>query len=311
MPVIRSAAARSGRLLRRGGGRAALLLLAVPSPARAHDGGSLHAEHLALLPLALLLGGYVWAARRLRGAPTELPGWRIGAFLAGAAAVATALLPPLDVLASRYLSAHMGQHLLLTLVAAPLLVLGAPLLPLLRALPARVRRAAARLGGRALGAAGGWGSGRWLVAATAASVLTLWTWHLPALYQAALRSPALHALQHTLFLVTALAFWWSVAGAARRGAHGAGIAAVFLSGLIGGTLAALVTFSPRLWYPLYTAGAWRMSPLEDQHVAGAMMWVSGGVVHGVAAAVLFVGWLAMSERRALAMEPARAAIREG
>jgi putative membrane protein len=313
--IRRPVRARPSRLPRRGGGWAALLVVGAPSPASAHHpgGGGLHPEHLALLPLALIAGAYLWAARRVRGSPTALPGWRIGAFLAGAAALAVALLPPLDGMAARLLSGHMGQHLLLSLVAAPLLVLGAPLTPLVRALPIGPRRATARVAGRALSAGGGWGSARWLVGATTAYVMVLWAWHVPAFYQAALRSTAVHALQHVLLFGTAVLFWWSVAGAARRGAHGAGIMAVFLSGLVTGGLAAILTFSERVWYPWYTAGAGGLSPLEDQQVAGALMWVPGGVVHGAVSVALFVGWLALAERRAAAIPvPVRpTALQEG
>lgn len=291
---------RGVRGLWRGGGWTAVAVLTTASPAAAHHPGGGHVEPFAIVPMALVAGGYLWAVLRLRGGAPALPPWRIGAFLLGIAALAAALLPPLEDLAWRFLSAHMAQHFLLTLIAAPLLVLGAPFAPLVRALPMRARRGGARLAGRLLGLGGGWGSGRWLVVATGAYVVVLGAWHVPALYQAALGSSAVHALEHALFLGAALFFWWSVAGAARRGAHGVGILAVFLSGLATGALAALITFSPRLWYPVYTAGGWGLSPLEDQHVAGALMWVPGGVIHGVAAVLLFLGWLSHSERRVIA-----------
>lgn len=223
------------------------------------------------------------------------------AFGAGLLTLVVALVSPLDALADVLFSAHMVQHLLLILVAAPLLILGAPTLPALWALPLRWRR---RLGR-------GWHDAPWLRRAWQGLTrpLTVWwlhtlavlLWHLPALYQAALANATIHALEHACFLGTALLFWWLLLDphGRRRLGRGADVLYVFTMSLPTGLLGALFTFASAPWYPAYAGGAaaWGLSPLDDQQLAGLIMWIPAGVVYLVAAGALFVAWLQAEERR--------------
>jgi putative membrane protein len=130
-------------------------------------------------------------------------------------------------------------------------------------------------------------------------------WHLPGLYQRAAESELLHAVQHTSFIVTALLFWYSVLpGAALRNRHGAAILSLFATMVYTGGLGALLTLARDLWYPGYGGAAplWGLTPLEDQQLAGLIMWVPGGISYVLATAWLVVDWLRVSELRAVRLE---------
>jgi putative membrane protein len=234
--------------------------------------------------------------------------WQAAAYACGLAALVLALVSPLDALAEALFAAHMVQHLVLLLVAAPLLVLGAPLVPALWALRRARRLALGRWwrGARSVRAAWRALSQPGLVWALYAA--TLWLWHLPALYQAALASAPTHALEHATLLGSALLFWWTALHAGRPGRLGRGLDVlyVFTAGLQSGLLGILLTFARTPWYPAYAPGeaAWGLTPLEDQQLAGLLMWVPGGVVHLLAALALFVGWLDAAEREAQRRERA-------
>jgi putative membrane protein len=210
------------------------------------------------------------------------------AFATGLVVVLVALVSPLDALSNVLFSAHMTQHLLLTVVAAPLLVLGSPAMVLPRALADRGRRRIARWQGRVRR----WGAWRGLpVAGLVVYMLTWAAWHVPALYNAALRSAAVHAVEHTMMLATAFAFWSPVLRP-RRTPVWAGPLLLAGAAIQGGILAALLVFSPRVFYAHGAATTvWGLDPLSDQALAGVIMWVPGGIVYLVAAAALFVRWL--------------------
>ena len=280
--------------------RLAPLLWLTAAPAAAHLPGAetagrsalaWSAEPLILVPLLLLALGYACGILRLwrrAGVGHGVPGWRVAACALGAAALLAALLSPLDGAAERSFAAHMGQHMLLVIVAAPLLAQGQVGVALLTALPGAWRRPAAGL--RRLR--------RHLAtvpAATAAHGATIWLWHAPRLYDAALASPAVHYLEHLTMLGTGMLFWWSVADARRRPplGRGAGIAALFVTMLHTGLLGILITLAP---LPLYASYATQpslgaLSPLEDQQVAGIVM-LAGGFVYLMAALLLLASWLA-------------------
>jgi cytochrome c oxidase assembly factor CtaG len=223
----------------------------------------------ALVTGALYVRGWVRASRQM---PGRFDGRRLGAFLAGLGAVAIAVVSPLDALAGRLLQAHMVQHLLLMLVAPPLLWLGAPVAPLLLGLPRPLRRAVARgLAAtpiRRLGAALGHPGVAW-----GAFALVFWVWHLPALYGLALRSDVWHHVEHACFFSAALLFWrpvilaWPTRAVWPRWAM---IPYLVLAEVQNTALAAILTFTDRVIYPAY-------SSLEDQALAGVIMWVPGSV----------------------------------
>jgi cytochrome c oxidase assembly factor CtaG len=129
----------------------------------------------------------------------------------------------------------------------------------------------------------------------------LWIWHMPPLYEAALHNQGIHALQHLSFVVTAALFWWSmVHGRYGRAGYGVAVLYVFLTAVHSSVLGALMTVAPAVWYPAYeTAGShWTVDVLEDQQLAGLLMWVPSGVVFIVFGLGLFAAWLGESDRRA-------------
>jgi len=183
-------------------------------------------------------------------------------------------------------------------VAAPLLVLGRPLVPFVWALSPAARRTVGRWTG-APAVRGTWAALTHPLAAWALHAVAIWIWHLPSLYAASVRSDMVHALQHASFLGTALLFWWSVLGTSRRGRPVApwAVLSLFGTALHTSILGALLTFSTRVWYPVYgaTTAVWGLTPLEDQQLAGLIMWVPAGLVYLAAALALLAGWLAEPE----------------
>jgi cytochrome c oxidase assembly factor CtaG len=243
----------------------------------------------------------LWA----RGMGRGVSPWRAAAFAGGLVALAVALLSPLDALDGELFTIHMAQHMLLILVAAPLLVLGAPGLAVLAGLPRGARRGLTRRRRSLAGAAIGWALDQPLLVLLA-HVGVLWTWHLPVPYQAALASPPLHAMEHITFLGTAMLLWRVVLGPDPRHRLGRGLAilSVFVTALQAGALGALLTFAPQPLYPRQALGsaAWGVTPLADQQLAGIVMWVPGGVVYLATAAALLLVWLAEMEAEARAGE---------
>jgi cytochrome c oxidase assembly factor CtaG len=126
-------------------------------------------------------------------------------------------------------------------------------------------------------------------------VTALYLWHLPVLYQAALGDDLVHALEHASFFGTAWLFWWLILDekGRRKLGDGAAVLFVFLAGVASGALGALLTFAPRALYPLQAlgAGAWGLTPVTDQQLAGLIMWVPAGVVYLLTAAALFLRWM--------------------
>ena len=272
------------------------------------------------LGLAAVIYARGWLSLHRR-APHRFGIGRFAAFLAGLAALAVALASPLHALGAVLLQAHMAQHLLLMMVAPPLLLLGAPLLPLLRGLPRSIVRAwlvpllmwppLERLG-------------RAIVYPAVAWVLfvgSTWAWHMPPVYERALASDGWHYAQHVCFLGTGLAFWWPVVQPwpSRRVWPGwTLIPYLVLADLQNTVLSAWLAFSDRVFYPAYEAvpRLWGISALADQAAAGAIMWVPGSLVFLVPTAWIAVQLLSASTRnyrhvftRADPVENARSALR--
>jgi putative membrane protein len=259
---------------------------------------------LILAASASLYAAGAWCLRRQSGG-RGLRAWQPLAFLAGWTVLVLALLSPIAVLSESLLSVHMTQHELLMVVAAPLLVLARPLGVFVWALPFRARLAVGRWATRPAVALG------WRILTGAATVwvlhgAALWIWHAPALYQAAVRDDRVHALMHVCFLFTATLFWWAlIHGRYGRLGYGIGVLYVFLTGLHATALGALMTVAPRPWYALYRARgpAAGVDPLEDQQLAGLLMWVPFGIVFLVVGLALFAAWLGEAERRTALRTP--------
>lgn len=283
----------------------------------AHEIGATWWQHwtfepvtVALLLLSTLL--YVAGVRnawRQAGTGAGLRWWQVNAFAAGAFAIAVAQISPLAWLSDVLFSAHMTQHEILMLVAAPLLVLGQPLLAFVWAVPAEHRaRVAAAFRGRIFGRV--WHGMTGPAAVFLLHAVALWIWHVPVLFEAALASEAVHFVQHMCFLGTAALFWWGmVYGRYGRLGYGVAILYVFLTALHNTVLGALLTIAPAVWYSSYesTAARWQIDALADQQLAGLIMWVPSGVAFLVIGLALAAAWLGESERRvALGSTAARA-----
>jgi putative membrane protein len=175
-------------------------------------------------------------------------------FSIGWLVVAIALLSPLHHLAERLLSAHMVQHELLMVVAAPLLVLGRPIEAFSWVLPLRIPKILSDP-----------------LFAWALHAVAVWIWHVPALFETALENEWVHLAQHSSFFLSAAVFWWSVFSSRNLGS----VFSLFTTMLYTGALGALMTLSRASWYPGYA--------LEDQQLAGLVMWIPAGTVYPIAA----------------------------
>jgi cytochrome c oxidase assembly factor CtaG len=127
----------------------------------------------------------------------------------------------------------------------------------------------------------------------------MWVWHAPILFDRALASFGWHIAQHACFFVSSLLFWWAMLHPRGRGSgYGVSAACLFATSLIGGALGALMSFSSSPWYADYAAMGMTgvgLDPVDDQRLAGLIMWIPGGAFHGIAALVLCYKWLKSSE----------------
>jgi putative membrane protein len=274
-------------------------ILAHPGqPPAPHDLWSTWNLHPVLLGGLLLVA---WAYRRgqTSGPRRPIDTWRTRCFTAALVALGVALLSPLDALSSALASAHMVQHLLLLLVAAPLLALSAPSSAILRGSPLALRRASGRWRRRLRLTHGNLGVLRHPAAVWLLSVGVVWFWHAAAPYDAALDSEPLHILEHASFLVTAVLFWQVVVGVrgAARASGGLGVLLVFAMAMQSVFLSVLLTFARTPWYSSYatTTAPWGLDPLADQQLAGVIMWIPAGGIYLAVALALLVSWIRATE----------------
>ena len=220
--------------------------------------------------------------------------WQAAAFACSLLVTAVALVSPLDALSGALFSAHMAQHMLLIEVVAPLLALSALPVVLLWALPRAWAHAIGHWWGQSRVVHPIWRGLSRPLPAWIISTVVLWIWHLPLLYQAALANETIHAFEHLMFVITAVLFWQVIVRpSGSRNQYGLGVLFLFTATLAGSVLGALLTFANYPWYAAYalTAPQWGMTALEDQQVAGLIMWLPGGALYSVIACVLFVVWL--------------------
>lgn len=277
------------------------------TPAVAHAGQPTAPHDLwtAWNPDPLLVAGFflaVWVYRRGRtGGRRPADAWRARCFTAALVALAVALLSPLDALSGALASAHMVQHLLLVVVAAPLLALSAPSSTLLRGSPLVVRRTTGRWGRRLRRHTDVLQVVRHPATAWLLHVATLWFWHAAVPYGAALDHEPVHVAEHATFLLTGVLFWHAVIGTrgAARVSKGLGVLLIFAMALQGVFLSALLTFARTPWYAGYeaTAPLWGLAPLADQQLAGVLMWIPAGLVYLAAALSILARWLQDTERQ--------------
>ncbi len=250
-----------------------------------------------ILGTAAYLGGTIGCWRHA-GYGRSIRFWHVAAFLSGALVLVVALISPLDALSEELFSAHMVQHLLLLLIAPLLFVLARPLLAFLWLLPRDSRRVLARLWRHTRWARTGW---RWLTLAPIVWLLhaaSLWIWHAPQLYEAAIRNETVHVVEHLCFFVSAWLLWYTAlmpTGGRRR--YGTSVLIIIMTAIQGGVLGALLTFSPTLLYPIYSTSTipWGLTPMDDQHLAGVIMWIPSGLFYFGSAVGLFMIFLTAVE----------------
>ncbi len=264
-------------------------------PAFTWWGGEVHTEVVVgvLLLAALYARAILTSGRRV---PVRQP----LAFFGGCAALLVALNGPLHDLSDYYLlAAHMVQHLLLTLVVAPLWLAGTPGELLDRLLEPVLRRnvtaAIARTATRPLAALG-------------AYAVALVGWHLPGPFNAALEGHGWHVLEHLTLLASALLAWWPIASASRRLPalpYAAQLLYLFVFGMPMTVVAAFVTGADRPLYPWYAVAPrlFGLTPLGDQQLGGIIMWVPAGIVPLVAFTVVFFRWAAAEPDEPEALSP--------
>jgi cytochrome c oxidase assembly factor CtaG len=255
-----------------------------------------------LIALALSAWLYARGLRRLwrdAGAGHGIRRWEAWCYAWGWFALFVALVSPLHPWGRVLFAAHMTQHEVLMLVAAPLLVLGRPVIVFLKALPAPSANRLAAISNTSV-----WQSiwrslsnpfAAWLIHG-----VILWIWHVPSLFEATIDDEFIHTLQHASFLFSAILFWWAVMhGRQRRAAYGLAVLYMFTTALHTGLLGLLITFARSVWYPAYseTTQSWGLTPLEDQQLGGLIMWIPAGLVYVVAGLAFFTGWLRESEAR--------------
>ncbi|HET8913166.1 MAG TPA: cytochrome c oxidase assembly protein [Ktedonobacteraceae bacterium] len=262
-----------------------------------------HWSPSVIIGILLIVGFYLYAVgpwRKRHRPEEELPSWRPFVFVLGFAIIFLALVSPLDELGDTYLfSAHMVQHLCLTLIAPPLLLLGTPawLLEPVFAYKPLYRIA------------------RGLTYPAVAFLLfnfDFWLWHAPPLYNATLENEGIHILEHLTFIILAVINWWPIFSPMPQESKlgrlplGGQILYLFLSGMPVVALGAGLTFFPPLYAPyLSVPRIWGISAASDQQLGGLIMWVPGNIVYILIMSVLFIRWMQNQEAKQINEERQR------
>jgi cytochrome c oxidase assembly factor CtaG len=276
-----------------------------PTPAVAPDAMNLlfgwTFEPVVTIGIVVSLLLWRWAVRRVNAAhpANPVPRQRTWTFVGAMVAIAFSLMSGIDRYDTTLFSVHMVQHILLMLVAAPLIALSAPVTLLLRVSSSETRH-------------------RWIlpvlhsrvvrvvahpVVASIVFAVVLWTAHFSPLFDAALHDPLLHDLEHVLFLVSALLFWWPAVArdpAPYRLSHPARIVYIFMQMTMNTFMAMVILGTSEVLYPHYATvvRAWGPTALEDQRLAAGLMWIAGDLIFIGAILLVMAGWMRASERDA-------------
>lgn len=286
------------------------LVGAAPALAHAHDvetGGGIEPWVVACLALSAIL--YVAGLRNLwrRAGLARGVGWaQAGMYAAGWLTLVAALSGPIEHWSGASFAAHMLQHELMMVVAAPALAASAPLGVFAWALPVSWRRSLRALTNTA------WLRASWRVLtsplwATTLSIAVLWLWHVPRLFDLATSDRGWHAAQHASFFVSALAFWWAMrATRSGIGTVGPTVLGLFVAMIVTGALGGLLAFADTAWYAAYAATSppFGWTRVEDQQMGGLIMWIPGGTIY-MAMALLRVRDAVSQPASPLLVRPAR------
>jgi putative membrane protein len=255
--------------------------------------------------LAVTAAIYVRGWNRIRRTrPAQFPRWRLLAFLGGIFALFVAVSSPLDTFADSLLFMHMAQHFVLMSIAPPLIVLGAPVVPMLRGLPRWIIRALRPLFARGILHSIGRFLTRPRVAWLAMNIAYV-GWHVPHAYELALSSENIHNCEHACFFFTSLLFWWPVIAPwpfRQDYSRWLLLPYLVLADLVNTALSAFLCFSGRLLYPSYgeVTRLYGLSAINDQAAAGAFMWVMGSTVFLIPAMGIVLQLLSPQRRRVVA-----------
>ncbi|MFP5385564.1 MAG: cytochrome c oxidase assembly protein [Bacteriovoracia bacterium] len=256
-----------------------------------HHIGKWNFDPFLLISLLLITVFYMTGLRNLK----KIKSFSLLSFAGSIFFLLLALFSPVDFWSDELQTWHMIQHMIIMVIAAPLFILGRPMFVLLWSLPSSIRRK--------LGSLYGWLMGRgighyifwhplilWLFFG-----FTLWIWHLPSLYEAALLNQRLHDFQHISFFVSSVFFWRILIDPISRYRPKKGLAIfyIFATTLHASLLGLFLALSQGTWYKYYLnkTATWGLTPLEDQQVAGLIMWMPGCMIYVIAAALIFHQWL--------------------
>jgi putative membrane protein len=263
--------------------------------------------------IAILLAYYFYIAgwlRMRRSGSAALPLWRLAMYLGGVLSLWLAIGSPLEALDDSSLLAHMVQHLLLMIAAPPLILLGAPALPLLHGLPAWFVRVplGALLRSRVVQRIGEFITEPlfcWI-----AAIVAMIAWHVPGAFELALRSNGWHETEHACFFASSILFWWPVIQpwpSVARWPRWTMPLYLLAGAVAGSTVSAYLTFSDAVLYPSYATAPriFAMTPLDDQVIAGAVMWVAMTIALLLPAVVITVRFLSPAAPHAAARRAVR------
>lgn len=281
-----------------------LLIISAASSASAHSSGASEAGPSLewtfdpwisgpILTLALLYAAGELKLTKRRARHTMDRVWRSSLlFWGGIVVLAVALLSPIHEISEQLFTVHMIEHELVMAAAAPLLVFSRPIGVLLWGMPRRLRsRARHVLSSRTLRLF--WRCTSLPAVATALHGLAIWVWHVPPLFDATVSDILLHRLQHLSFFLTGVLFWWAVIW---RSSRGTAAWHLFVTMMHTSILGALIALAPSVLYVGQThhAADWGLTPLEDQQLAGILMWVPGGIVYAGVALWFLSTWIRRS-----------------
>jgi putative membrane protein len=252
-------------------------------------------DPVVVIPLLLSAMLYAHGLQRLwrrAGIGRGIRSWQVVCYGSGWLMLAGALVSPLHELGEHLFTAHMIEHEVIMAAAAPLLAAARPIGAFLWALPPRLRQVLGG-GGRWRPLRCGWIAMTSPLPATIWHGAMIWLWHAPPLFDLAVADETVHRLQHVCFLVSALAFWWALV---RRAEHGSAVLHLFATMVHTTLLGALLVLAPRVLYLRQTEDALQfgLTPLQDQQLAGLVMWVPAGTVYAGAALAFAALWVLRS-----------------